>query len=97
MSMKTLVNPEVQPDWNKAELLQCNIDSSKRLIRAVVGKGYDNAGSLEIKKEISIVISDADYDTIMDAMGDNTKMQREQLEDAIWAYIDANIPELDIV
>jgi len=98
MAIKTLVNPEVQPDWNRAEIKECNIDSKKRLIRVVVSKGYDDgSGNLIHKKDVPVIISDLDYDTVMDAMGDPLKMQKDQLEDAVWVYIDANIPELDIV
>ena len=90
MAEKTLANPESQPSIDKAKLSLLNWNISKEEIVICLCKGFVSNGLFELSSVKNYTISGSDYNTIMNAMGDSSKQQKDQLEDAIWSWLQSN-------
>lgn len=96
MALKTLTTPESQPDIDRAELC-VNWDIPNKILKVCLMKGLDDGnGNLNTKSAVNYNISGDDYDSIMNAMGDPNKMQKDQLEDSVWAWLETK-GHVDIV
>lgn len=84
---KLLATPETRADIDTAEIMSYAVDPAKKSIDVKIAKRA--AGETAPNAVLRHVISGADYDTLMDAMGDNLKDLKTQLEDALWAELEA--------
>lgn len=81
---KNLAAPEsLGPDKDKAQMEMLWKPESKHLEMKL--HKYNAADSSKILEVVRHIMEEADYDALMDAMGDAGKTLKEQLEDGLWA------------
>jgi len=84
---KDLATPEPQPDKTKARLTITKIDTTIKLLKGALTKGYYNGEVWVGVDSIPVSIGGEDFDAIVTAEGEEGVAAWETIEEAIWAWL----------
>ena len=87
--VKLLAQSEAQPAIDKAKLLSVEVEPASQRMKVQLAKGYEVSGEFMVKSVAVYYISDADYDAMMQSMGNPAMAVGEMLQEAIWAKLEA--------